>query len=93
MENFVKPDVVVLSENAIVPDRNFILPAPNQFTHELTRPQPFYFTGAQQAMQPNGQFPAGTKVVLLVYDGGNYCRVADGKGLYVEIEYDSLKKL
>jgi hypothetical protein len=93
MEGFVRPKAVVLPENTIVPERNLISPAPNQFTHELTRPQPFYFTGAQQAAPPDGQFPAGTKVVLLVYDGGTYCRVADRQGLYVEIEYDSLKKL
>ena len=90
---FLRPDAVVLSENAMVPDRNIISPAPNQFTHELTRPQPFYFDGAQQGTPPNGEFRAGTKVVLLVYNGGNYCRVADGQGLYVEIEYDSLRKL
>jgi hypothetical protein len=93
MEGFVRPKAVVLPENATVPDRNLISPPPNQFTHELTRPQPFYFAAAQQATPPDGQFPAGTKVVLLVYDGGRYCRVADGQGLYVEVEYDSLKKL
>jgi hypothetical protein len=90
---FLRPDAVVLSENAMVPDRNIISPAPNQFTHELTRPQPFYFDGAQQGAPPNGEFRGGTKVVLLVYNGGKYCRVADKQGLYVEIEYDSLKKL
>ncbi len=91
---FLRPEAVVLSENAMVPDRNIISPAPNQFTHELTRPRPFYFDGAQQGTPPNGgEFRAGTKVVLLVYDGGKYCRVADRQGLYVEIEYDSLKKL
>ena len=93
MEGFIRPDTVVLGENAIVPEKNLISPAPNQLAHELLRPQPFYFTGAQQATQPDGQFSSGTKVVLLVYDGGKYCRVADRQGLYVEIEYDSLKKL
>jgi hypothetical protein len=93
MEGFIRPDAVVLGENAIVPEKNLISPAPNQLTHELLRPQPFYFTGAQQATQPDGLFSSGTKVVLLVYDGGKYCRVADRQGLYVEIEYDSLKKL
>jgi hypothetical protein len=93
MEGFVRPDAVVLGENAMVPDRNIISPAPNQFTHELTRSQPFYFTGAEQATSPNGRFPARTKVVLLRYEGGNYCHVVDGQGLYVEVEYDSLRKL
>jgi hypothetical protein len=93
MEGFTRPDAVVLPESAMIPDQNLISPAPNQFTHELIRPQPYYFTGAQRAVAPDGQFLAGTKVVLLVYDGGTYCRVADGQGLYVEIEFDSLKKL
>jgi hypothetical protein len=93
MEGYVRPDAVVLSETAIVPEKNPISPPPNQFTHELTRSQPFYFTGAQQKTPSEGQFPAGTKVVLLRYDHGRYCRVADGRGLYVEIEYESLKKL
>jgi len=90
---FLRPNAVVLGENAMVPDRNIISPAPNQFTHELKRPQSFYFDEAQQGTPPNGEFRAGTKVVLLVYDGGNYCRIAGGQGLYVEIEYDSLRKL
>ena len=44
-------------------------------------------------MAPDGEFAAGTKVVLLLYDGGATCRVADDRGLYVETEYDSLRKL
>ena len=44
-------------------------------------------------MPPDGEFPAGAKVVLLLYDGGVTCRVADDRGLYVETEYDSLRKL
>lgn len=90
---FLRPSAVVLSEHAIVPDKNLIFPAPNQFTHEVTRQQPFYFTGAQQAAAPDGQFQVGTKVVLLVYDGGSCCWVADGQGLYVETAFDSLKKI
>ncbi len=93
MEGFIRPDWTILPEEAAVPDRNLIAPAPNQFTHRLMRPQPFYFSAAQEGKPPNGEFPAGTKVVLLVYDGGTTCRVVDGQGLYVEIEHDSLEKL
>ena len=77
----------------MVPDKNIIRPAPNQFTHELTRAQPFYFDGAQQGRPPDGELPAGAKVVLLLHDGGAYCRVADGRGLYVEVEHDALRRL
>lgn len=93
MEGFIRPDAVVLPESAVVPAKNIIVPAPNQFTHELTRPQSFYFDGAQQGRPPDGELPQGTQVVLLFRDEGSYCRVADGQGLYVEVEYDALRRL
>jgi hypothetical protein len=92
-EGFARPEAEVLTEKALIPGQNLIAPAPNQFTHEVARAQPYYFTGAQSGMAPDGEFPAGAKVVLLHYAGGAYCRVADGRGLYVETEYDSLRKL
>lgn len=92
MKGFVRPKAAILDGNAIVPDKNLIIPAPNQFTHELTCSQPYFFNGTQQKGPPDGELTAGTKLVLLVYDGGQYCRAADGRGLYVEIEYGSLKK-
>lgn len=93
MKGIIRPDAVVAPEGSLVPDRNLISPAPDQFTHEVTRPQPFYFTGARQSAQPDGQFAAGTRVLLIVHDGGGRCRVADAQGLYVEVEFDSLKRL
>jgi hypothetical protein len=93
MEGFVRPEAVVLPKGALIPDKNLISPAPNQFTHELTREEPYYYTSAQEGCPPNGRLSAGTGVVLLVYEGGERCRVADGRGLYVEIEYAALKKL
>jgi hypothetical protein len=93
MEGMIRPEAVVLPDSARVPAANLIAPPPNQFTHELTRAQPYYFTGGQQGTPPDGEFPAGTKVVLLRHDGGAYCRVVDGRGLYVEVGCDSLKKL
>jgi len=92
-EGFIRPEAAVLAEKALVPGQNLIAPAPNQFTHEVARAQPYYFTGAQSDMTPDGEFSAGALVVLLRYDGGIYCRVADGRGLYVETEYDSLRQL
>jgi len=77
----------------MVPDKNIIRPAPNQFTHELTRAQLFYFDGVQQGRTADGELPAGTRVVLLIHDGGPRCRVADARGLYVEVEYDALKQI
>ena len=93
MKGFVRPKATVLGKSAIVPDGNLISPAPNQFTHELTREQSYYYTGAQRENKPDGVLQAGTKVVLFVYDGGVYCRVVDGQGLYVETEYGGLRTL
>lgn len=91
MRGFIRPDAVVLPESAVVPDKNVIKPAPNRFTHELARAAPFYFDGAQQGRPPDGELPAGTKVLLLVHDDDDpYCRVANSRGLYVEIKYESL---
>jgi len=82
-----------LDENALIPDKNLVSPPPNQFTHELTRPQPFFFDRATEGGPAAGQLAAATKVVLMVYDGGTHCRVIDGRGLYVELAYDCLRRL
>jgi hypothetical protein len=93
MEGFTRPEAKVLSDDAIVPDRNLIVPPPNQFTHELVRSEVYYYSEPQNAGNTDGQLEKGTHVVLLKYDGGTYCRVADGRGLYVVVPYDSLKPL
>ncbi|MET0995962.1 MAG: hypothetical protein ABWY20_18615 [Mycobacterium sp.] len=93
MEGFLRPEATVLPEGALVPERNLIRPAPNQFTHAVTRSQPYFYGDPQPGTPPDGQFPAGTKVILLVGDGGPNCRVADGQGLYVAIECAALKRL
>jgi hypothetical protein len=87
----IRPESVVLNETALVPRDNLIKPPPNQFTHELQRSQSYFYTDAQGP--PNGEFAAGTRVVLMVYNGGAYCRVVDGRGLYVETTYGGLRRL
>lgn len=93
MEQFTRPEVNVLPDESLIPERNLIIPPPNQFTHELKNSQLFYYNGAQQGFPPDGELPKKTKVVLFRYEGGNYCRVIDGQGLYVEIEFNSLQKI
>ena len=93
MEGFLRPEATVLPEGAVVPERNLIRPAPNQFTHAVKRSQPYYYGDPQPGTLPDGHFAAGTKVVLLVDDGGPNCRVADGQGLYVAIECAGLRRL
>jgi hypothetical protein len=86
MGRFLRPETKVLPDEAMIPRKNLISPAPNQFTHELTRAQ-------QVGNTPDGMLPADTKVTLLFHDGGAYCWVVDGQGLYVEIECNALRKL
>jgi len=85
--------MTVLADSALVPAKNIILPPPNQFSHKINEPQPFYLTDVQESGPPDGRLEAGTKVILLVHDGGDYCRVADGRGLYVQTRFDGLQKL
>ena len=92
MGKFLRPKAEVLPDSALVPEKNLVSPAPTQFTHELTKPEPYYYSSAQQGKPPDGEFPAGTKGVL-VHDGGNRCRVVDGRGISAEIESGGLKKL
>ena len=93
MKGIIRPEPVILPESAAIPEKNLVLPAPNQFTHEVTRRQPYYFSSAREGGPPNGELPEGAKVVLLVHDGGPHCRVVNEEGLYVEVECDALKKL
>jgi hypothetical protein len=93
MKGVVRPEASVLPESSLVPEGSLISPAPTQFTHELTRAQPFYFKGARKGARPDGELPAGTKVVLMSHDGGARCRVVDGRGLYVETESEGLREL
>ena len=90
---FLRPEARVLPDESLIPSKNLISPAPNQFTHELTRAQPFHYDRSQVKTAPDGVLPANTKVKLLVDDGGAYCWVVDGRGLYVEIECNALRKL
>jgi hypothetical protein len=72
---------------------NIIQPPPNQFTHELIQDESYFFGGPQQGTPPDGTLSKGTKVVLMHYDGGGYCRVVDGEGVYAVTAYFSLKQL
>jgi hypothetical protein len=82
---------VVLDDRALVTARNLIKPPPNQFTHQVTHAQPYFFEDRKGSA--DGEFPAGSLVVLLVHDGGPDCRVVDGQGLYVLTAFSGLKAI
>ena len=87
----LRPKAVVLEDEALVPRRNVIKPPPNRFTHKVRRSQPYFYEDLGE--EPNGEFAAGTPVVLMVYHGGDSCRVVDEHGLYVETAYGGLHDL
>lgn len=92
-EGFLRPEVRVLPETALVPEANRIAPPPNRFTHEVTRREPYFFDPERATQLPDGEFEQGTAVLLLVDDGGEFCRVCDARGLYVAIARAALKPL
>ncbi len=87
----LRPKVEVLSDDALVPARNRIQPPPNQFTHELTQSQPDHYDEPRGAAA--GTYAVGMRVVLMVYEGDPFCRVADAHGLYVQTAYEGLRRL
>lgn len=89
-DHFIRPKSTVLPASALVPPQNLLRPAPNRFTHELRREQPYYYEVPRHGATPDGVFDAGTPVVLLRHDGTAMCHVADGRGLYVLTAFDGL---
>ena len=62
----------------------------SNFSHEITRDEPYYLTSPAQAKPPDGTFKAGTKVSL-VSDSGSYRRVLSEEGVSAYIASDALK--
>jgi hypothetical protein len=91
---FLRPDPIVLAEKALIPEHNLVEPPPNRFTHELTVDEPYWYDrpAKQRTSEPDGVFPAGTPVVLMV-DREQRSRVVDGQGRYVEVSSASLREL
>jgi hypothetical protein len=93
MKGFIRPGAKVLPDSAVVGKSDVVTPAPNQFTHELTRAAPYFYASKGTEGAPDGELPAATAVVLLTYSGGEYAHVVDGQGLHLVVPYDSLRKL
>jgi hypothetical protein len=87
----LRPKATVLKPSALIPADNLIKPPPTRFTHELIQSQPYYYK--RGSSEPDGTFAAGTRVLLLEHDGGEYCRVADAQGLCVETACLGLRPL
>ena len=90
---FLRPDPMVLAEEALIPGHNLVHPPPTRFTHELTADEPYRYDRPKAgAGEPDGVLPAGTPVVLMV-DGRERSRVVDGQGRYIDVRTASLREL
>jgi hypothetical protein len=88
----LRPKPSVLTDEALVPARNLVRPAPNRFTHRLVVDEPYGFDRPGPGDEPDGVLAAGTPVVVLV-EGADRSRVVDANGLYVEVRRASLAEL
>ena len=88
----LRPDMVVLGEESIVPESNVAHSAPAELTHELAVDEPYRFDDSDPAAAPDGVLPAGTRVAVLA-EGDDRCRVVDGSGLAVDVRRASLREL
>ena len=91
MEGMLRPDVVVLPDNAQIPARDLVVP-PTEFTHRLHEAQPFrYASRPWGSKRQDGQLAAGTLVAFVAQLGDESCVVIDERGLRVEIDPDALR--
>jgi hypothetical protein len=88
----LRPDVVVLRDEALLPASNVVRPAPARLTHELVVDEPYHLDRAERGPQPDGVLPAGTRVAVLLA-GEDRCRVVDARGLAVDVRRASLRAL
>ena len=85
----LRPAAEVLTADSLVPAANFVQPPPDQFSHVLTRDEPYRF-GTDLAASPDGELQRGTPVLVIVNDG-HHARVIDERGLYVQVRSESLR--
>ena len=62
----------MLPEDAIIPQRNLVSPAPTRFTHELLVDEPYRFDRSRQRDQPDGILPAELRVFGFVNGAVTY---------------------
>lgn len=84
-----RPEASVLPDSALVPQRNSVSPPPDQFSHVLSRPAPFWYDGAG-SRPADGELATGTRVLAVRRADGDHCWVIDERGLYVQVEASAL---
>lgn len=78
-----RPKMQVLPDSAMMPPGKILHTPPAGCSHQLTIEQPYYCEEPHKDASPAGEFAAGDRVRLLSHEGGEFCKVADAKGLVV----------
>ena len=81
----------MLPEAAIVSPGGASGEAPKYY--KVTRPQPYYSRKPGKATAAIGEFSAGEKLLLLAYNGGEFCRVEEANGTGVYTAFATLESL
>jgi hypothetical protein len=82
MRGFLRPKATVLPATALVPEANLVQP-PKQLTHQVQAAQPYFYAVPPSHAAADGQFAAGTCVVLRDEISDTWCQVVDANGLSV----------
>lgn len=86
----LRPEAVVLGDDALIPASNLVDSLPDRFTHELSVDEPYRYDGVTDDQRPSGTLPAGTPVAI-VSEGRDRCRVVDQRGLAVNVRGSSVR--
>lgn len=87
----LRPEAVVLGEEALIPESNVVDPVPSPLAHELTIDEPYWYDGVTHNQRPSGMLPSGTPVAI-IEDRPDQYRVVDGRGLAVDIRRSSVRR-
>lgn len=90
-KRFVRPPVVVLGTDALVPEANRA-PEPTTFTHVLRTAARFRFT-VDRDRPSDGRLSAGDRVALIARTDTGRCRVVDEHGVSVFVACSALRRI
>lgn len=90
-KRFVRPPVVVLGTDALVPEANRA-PEPTTFTHMIRTSARFRLTATTDGPF-EGRLRAGARVALIARTATGRCRVVDEHGVSVFVACSALRRM
>jgi len=92
MKGVSKPKAEVLPDSALIPESQFVKPAPSRFTHRVRRAQPFYLQKPDESEKRAGMLAKGEALVLLKNEGDGIGQFANGNGLILFTELAGVER-